>query len=1138
MTRKLSPDDEELLADLLLRWEDSLDSTEPQTAELLCGQRADLVVELSRRMSALGSMDRLMTDGRARTRLMDPAEFESISAPDCPSIPGFRILGEIGRGGMGIVYKAVQLNLGRHVALKLINSLSQNPKMLISRLRVEAESLAKLNHEHVIRVHDVIDRQGMVCLVLEYVDGGNLAQRDTQSSIDSKSAAQIALTVAETMSDVHRARLLHRDLKPGNVLRDSRGRIKISDFGLAKHLAPNSLVSMTTEGIGSPSYMAPEQAIGVAKEIGEWTDVYGIGATLYDLITGRPPFLGATHLATLEQVRSNDPVSPRLLVPEIPIDLETICLKCLAKEPRNRYPTAAALASDLKNFLEGKPISARPLGPIGQTWRWTKRNPDRAGLIAAMAVGFMLAVGLGAWEITRLNDAANEKQLRENNLEVALDRAQTKEFYLSLSEISDQSLRTPTGWSWANLDALKKVAPLRPHDDQAALIRLRSEATKALTAFDARKQRELLHGFDPYAIEFSPDGSLLAAGANADDKGTVKVALIDTATWETKHTLNFEGYAPWVRDKPDGVRSLLFSPDGKELYVGSRSGWIYVFALSSMKQVRHWSAHGDYILRIRFSSDEKTLLTCSKNKVVKKWTQEGQQLLEVIHDCELTDLVVVNDRHYPQTPMIAVAGQNPLWLRESDFRRIEPDESQREKWNRSHQVTAAYPDGGGWIRDSGSTLEVLDSHHAQSLRKIVDRNGRLRSRSEFDGIDVSHDGRLLFTSNADAAKLWDLAGGQLVTEIPVAGRSRVVSRFKPRSDIAVLANNSRLTVYEMAAESIWKNRLQQPHILRHMTITADGARVAATRFHGFYNQSNDACEPYNQLLISDTEQPTITILNTYPGRLPNSVRCVPGGHGVCMSFIDIQTLQQFHFDRSLGFGVRSPEFIDVDYVRFSPDGRRLYFTAKTVVGPSDVNDRPSSAIKVLETATSEVKTLWANSESERTLRISKIESFAVGSKYLVCSSLDGNIRTLDPESGSVLGMLSLNTVSDAVALAPNEKNFVAGTQQGELLVVSVPSGTIRQKIAAHLDTVKAVAFAGPDLVVSCSRDRDLKLWKVGEEGMLTELLTLGPLSDQVRELSASDDGNVVAVLVEEETAVRILRVDLLRQRLAEYGLDW
>ena len=211
MTRELSPDDEELLADLLLQWEDSLDSAEPRTAELLCGQRADLVVELSRRMSALGSMDRLMTDRRARTRLMDPAEFENISAPDCPSIPGFRILGEIGRGGMGIVYKAVQLNLDRHVALKLINSLSQNPKMLISRLRVEAESLAKLNHEHVIRVHDVIDRQGMVCLVLEYVDGGNLAQRDTQSSIDSKSAAQIALTVAETMSDVHRARVLHRD---------------------------------------------------------------------------------------------------------------------------------------------------------------------------------------------------------------------------------------------------------------------------------------------------------------------------------------------------------------------------------------------------------------------------------------------------------------------------------------------------------------------------------------------------------------------------------------------------------------------------------------------------------------------------------------------------------------------------------------------------------------------------------------------------------------------------------------------------------------------------------------------------------------------------------------------------------------
>ena len=230
---------------------------------------------------------------------------------------------------------------------------------------------------------------------------------------------------------------------------------------------------------------------------------------------------------------------------------------------------------------------------------------------------------------------------------------------------------------------------------------------------------------------------------------------------------------------------------------------------------------------------------------------------------------------------------------------------------------------------------------------------------------------------------------------------------------------------------MWGTRLQQPHMVRHMAITADGKRLVATRLHGVYNQLSGAYEAVNQLLISDTDKSTITILNTYPGNRPNSVQCVPAGNGICMSFMYIQTLQQFHFDGSIGFGVRSQEFIDVDCVKFSLDVRRLFFTAKTITGSTDGNDRPSAAMKFLEIATSEVKTLWANSESERTMRISKIESFAVGSKYLVCSSLDGNIRTLDPESGSVLAMLSLNTVSDAISLAPNEKNLVAGTQQGE-----------------------------------------------------------------------------------------------------------
>ena len=203
-----------------------------------------------------------------------------------------------------------------------------------------------------------------------------------------------------------------------------------------------------------------------------------------------------------------------------------------------------------------------------------------------------------------------------------------------------------------------------------------------------------------------------------------------------------------------------------------------------------------------------------------------------------------------------------------------------------------------------------------------------------------------------------------------------------------------------------------------------------------------------------------------------------------------------------------------------------------------MDDRQSAAIKVLEIDALKLKTVWVNSESERTLRVSKLESLAVGSKFLTCTSLDGSVRILDPELGTVLAKVDLKSISDTVALSPNEGSIVAGTRQGDLLVLNVPSGKVRQTIHAHDEAVTAVTFAASDLIVSGSRDRKLKFWKIHKDGIVSEILTLGPLSDHVSELAASDDGNVVAVLVNDETAVRILRVDLLRERLREYELDW
>ncbi len=1126
----LLTEDEELLADLLLDWEDSQFSPPPKTPEELCHERMDLADELKRRIEMLASINRLMIDHSAETPLLDSNSFESLSHAKFPQIPGYEILSEIGRGGMGIVYKARQLSVKRFVAIKVINGAKQNQRELSKRLRREADALGRLNHEHVVRVYDVIDLGETVCLVLEYIDGQNLAQRAAGSAIDHRSAAEIALTVAKTMGDVHRTGLLHRDLKPANLMRDQSGTIKVSDFGLAKYLENDSMHTATGEGIGTPSYMAPEQALGVAGDIGQWSDVYGIGATLYDLMTGRPPFEGATLLATLAQLKSIEPVTPRMLVPEIPVDLETICLKCLAKEPAHRYPSASALASDLENFLGGKPISARPLNSLELAWRWSKRFPDRAGLIAAIALGFVFAVGLGAWEVIRIHDAANRAQTQEKNLATATEKAHVQEFYASLGRISERSMRGPAGWSWNNLEELKQLAPLCPSDDPAALYQLRSETMRALAAFDARKQRDLLQGFDTYTLEFSPDGKILVAGANQNEDEIVKIALVDTTNWEVARTLSFPVDDEYVKQRPDGVRSMFFSPDGKELFVGTRSGWVRVFDMVREQETRQWRGHDDYVFRMRFTSDGNSLLSCSKDHSLKKWSLEGHLIEKVHHNCELTDIVVVNDSLNPQSTHVAVAGMNPLWLRETDLKKDLTTDNEGTSAPQAYEVAARYPDGGGWIRDSGSTLQALNSLTQHPLRRFVDRKRKYRILGEQHGMEISADARWLVTTNSESAKLWDLAGNDRVSELSSGNRGRVTARFHPTQNLLAVSGDRKITVYDLSPTSIWQQRLQQSHRLHGMTLSPDGDRVAAMRILTFNGL-------FNQLLVGETDSDYVAARLSVKTDLEGAIQFSPDGKAIFVSLQQLNLLKSVNYDGSENISIQSPELIDANILRVSPDGERLYFVSKSQSSLSGTTDRSPGEIKVLNVGTNQIQSLLVNNESEQTLRVSKFLSLAVRSKFLACSSVDQSIRIVDLELGTVVAKRDLPTISDTLSMSPDESTIVAGTRHGDLLVIDIPSGKLRQTIHAHDTTVTAVTFAGQELVVSGSQDHKLTLWK-WTEGELSEILTFGPLSGLVQELAASSDGRIVAVQVEDETAVRLLRVDLLRERLKEYGLNW
>jgi eukaryotic-like serine/threonine-protein kinase len=329
-----------------------------------------------------------------------PAAASRVTTRSLPQhLGGYELLERVGQGGMGVVYKARQISLNRVVALKTLPFGSDVTRQQVHRFRVEAAAAGALQHPNIVAVHEVGLEDGVHYLVMDYVEGTTLAHRTRAGPLPATRAARYVRQIAEAVEFAHDRGILHRDLKPSNVLVDAQDQPRVTDFGLAKAMDSNfgfqtSSLTVSGQALGSPGYIPPEQASGKRGQIGRHSDVYGIGALLYHLVTGRAPFQADSLEGTLHQVFQQEPVSPRLLNPSVPRDLETICLKCLEKESERRYSSAQAVADELHRFVKREPILARPVGLGGKSWRWCRRKPVVASLAAAsILLLLMLAVG-------------------------------------------------------------------------------------------------------------------------------------------------------------------------------------------------------------------------------------------------------------------------------------------------------------------------------------------------------------------------------------------------------------------------------------------------------------------------------------------------------------------------------------------------------------------------------------------------------------------------------------------------------------------------------------------------------------------------------------------------------------------------
>jgi serine/threonine protein kinase/WD40 repeat protein len=516
-----------------------------------------------------------------------------------PLVPGYEILGELGRGGMGIVYKARQIAVHRIVALKTVLDGDRASPEFTARFRAEAEAAARLQHPNIVQLYEFGEVDSRPYFSLEFVDGGSLADRLRGTPQPFDSAAKLIATAAEAMHYAHGLGVVHRDLKPANILLSSAGLVpKIADFGLAKRL--DSMHVQTTTGtiLGTPSYMSPEQAAGHTNTVGPAADIYALGAILYECLTGRPPFRGATALETVLQVARDQPVAPRQLRPEVPRDLEIICLRCLAKEPARRYLSARALADDLQRFLAREPIAARPASTWERTRLWARRHPARAVLYTSIFGGAVLLAAVGVRYNVVLSAAYQQIQSENRKARQQLIRL-TLANGSRLADDGDYLSSLP----WY-------VEALRLEDDRqrAAIHRQRIAAMLRLCP-------NLLQvwAHEAPVTDALIQGNERVAAASCDD-GSIRLLNLDQPA-EPARTLRSAQSGPRYRTKSPSRRPLSFDSTGR---------WL----------IAHLN---DAVVCIDIRENSTPPIQLGANRAMAVWLQLDRMLICEGHDLNLWD---------------------------------------------------------------------------------------------------------------------------------------------------------------------------------------------------------------------------------------------------------------------------------------------------------------------------------------------------------------------------------------------------------------------------------------------------------------------------------------------------------------------
>jgi WD40 repeat protein len=989
-------------------------------------------------------------------------------------VAGYEILGELGRGGMGVVYLARQVQLNRLVALKMILFGSHSGAAELARFRVEAEAVACLQHPNIVQIYEIGQQHGLPYFSLEFVQGGNLHQKLAATPINARDAARICLTLAEAVQYAHSHGIVHRDLKPTNILlslvKDSSSQTlaksgthlsagsdnwsgvipKIADFGLAKQLGGDNGQTRSGAVLGTPSYMSPEQAAGKINEIGTGTDVYALGAILYEMLTGRPPFKAATPVDTIMQVLTDEPVAPSRLQRKVPRDLETICMKCLEKTPPRRYASAGLLADDLQRFLSVKPIWARRVGSGERAWKWVRRHPVWAALAGVSATAILLSVALvvsQSFQVelrtlnSKLEDALAEADFarrKANDLriqtEAALARVERYR-YFNLIALAQQELAMKNltgaeqlleqcatglrGWEWSYLANRAHIScTYETYSNEALSVAASADGQRVATGFrdgSIRLHDETMFHEDTVDLKghtapitnlaFSADPDFLVS--ESDDE-TVRVWQIDNRD----KILRREKDGPMYREvivEQAKARAVAFSPARQQLALGGEDGNIRLTDISTRESRILPAAHIGQILTLAFSRSGRELASAGQDGMIRIWDPLTREMISELGPMESPVMRVVFN-HDGQR-VAAVHGENG-------------DPGMLNIWNLSTRARD-FTIGGG----------------LGGVRTAAWAN---------DGTQIAFGGRdgSIRLCDAKVGDLLAVFGGQYGPIADIAfdpsDHQRLVTVQGERG------LSSRVNIWDLAPRP--RSRALHFHSasVNAVVFSADGNRLVTASDDG----SVQLCDLATERVLIGASQ-----LGPVPSATVSSdgfLLAIAGEDGAArVGPIGTCTLDRI-FNLSAG---------PAQAVAFSPDNSRI------AVGGGETG-RPGEICIWEVTSGNQISTISNPSGPVTSLK------FTPDGTHLASVGGDGPVRIWNLAYGEAHRMLEgSDSELVSVALSPDGNRIAAGGLDKHAFVWDFESGKLLHVLSGHLSEIWAIAFS-PDgnRLATAGGDGIVKLW--------------------------------------------------------------